>query len=117
MLANQSLLQDFGLVEELDEHAAETISGGYEVFTINNETNYDIHYYVDGQLTKPEFAKPGTSSEWTAYNGGIIEFDTDGRDNYKEWKKYNLADGGLYAFRDNKDTVGNPHDIELYRIA
>jgi hypothetical protein len=114
MLNNQSILE-LGLVEEIDEQAAETISGGYEVFTIKNETNYNVHYSVDGKETK--YWQPGASSVWTAYSGGIVRFDTDGRSNYIEWKKYNLADGGVYAFRDKKSTVGNPYDIELYRIA
>ncbi|MDJ0898025.1 MAG: hypothetical protein QNJ55_04380 [Xenococcus sp. MO_188.B8] len=105
------------LFMELDEKDGEKVSGGYEVFTINNETQYDINYFVDGKLTKPKFAKPGSSSVWTAYDGGIIEFDTDGRNDYKQWKKYDLSDGGVYAFRDNKSTPGNPYDIELYKIS
>ena len=116
MSSNQSLLQEFDLVEELNEQAAEIISGGYEVFTIKNETKYNVDYSVDDKQTKSQYAKPNTSSVWTAYKGGIIEFDIDGRNDYKELKKYNLADGGVYAFRDNKATKGNPYDIDLYRI-
>ncbi|MDJ0800742.1 MAG: hypothetical protein QNJ51_28695 [Calothrix sp. MO_167.B12] len=114
MSENQSLLQNFDLVEELDEKAAEKISGGYEVFTVKNQTKYNVHYYVDGKKTK--YPRPGAVSIWTAYKGGIIKFDIDGRTKYKKWRKYNLADGGVYAFRDNKKTKGNPYDIELYRI-
>ena len=114
MLQNQTNLQEFDLVEEINEQAAETISGGYEVFTIKNQTNYNVSYFVDGKKTN--YSKPGSSSVWTAYKGGMISFDTDGRSNYKEIKKYNLANGGVYAFRDNKSTKGNPYDIDLYRI-
>jgi len=117
MLQNQSKLQEFDLVKELNEQAAEKISGGYEVFTIKNQTKYNINYLVDGTKTKSQFAKPGTSSVWTAYKGGIIDFDIDGRSNYRKSKKYNLANGGVYAFRDNKATKGNLYDIELYRIS
>lgn len=99
---------------ELNDAKAETVSGGYEVFTIYNETDYNVEYSIDGTLTK--FAQPGASSVWTAYSGGIVEFDIDGRSGYKELKKYNLANGGVYAFRDNKSTPGNPYDIELYDI-
>ncbi|MEO1185122.1 MAG: hypothetical protein AAFX46_10640, partial [Cyanobacteria bacterium J06636_27] len=82
------------------------------VSTISVKFNFS--YLVDGKQTK--FPKPGASSTWTAYKGGKIKFDTDGRNNYKEWKKYNLSDGGVYAFRDNKGTKGNPYDIDLVRI-
>ncbi|NEO23982.1 hypothetical protein [Moorena sp. SIO4A5] len=103
------------LFVDLNQKDAETISGGYEVFTIRNKTKYNVHYFVDGKLTK--FPKPGSSSVWTAYKGGIIKFDIDGRNNYKLWKKYNLANGGVYEFKDNKSTPGNPYDIDLYRVA
>ena len=101
---------------ELNDANAETVSGGYEVFTVRNETKYDIDYFVDGTKTKAKFAKPGTGSVWTAYKGGIIEFDVDGRDHYTELKKYDLSDGGVYAFRENTSTPSNPYDIELYSI-
>ena len=109
--ANQDLFVD------LNETDAETISGGYEVFTIRNKTNYNINYYVDGQLTQPQFAKPGSSSVWTAYNGGIIKFDKDGRNNYTLLQTYNLENGRVYEFQDNTSTPGNPYDIELYSVA
>ena len=105
------------LFDDLNDKSAETISGGYEVFTVKNETKYNIHYFIDGTLTKPEFAKPNTSSIWTAHKGGIIKFDVDRRSDYKQWEEYNLANGGVYAFRDNTSTSGNPYDIELYSIA
>ncbi|MEH2253227.1 hypothetical protein [Nostoc sp.] len=116
MLNNQSYLKDLGLVEELDQEAAETISGGgYEVFEVRNKTGYNVSYTVDG--TRTNYPQPGSDRIWTAYGGGIIEFDTDGRNDYKQIQKYNLANGGVYEFQDNKTTVGNPYDIELYRVA
>lgn len=114
MLQNQTNLQEFDLVEEINEQAAETISGGYEVFTIKNQTKFNVSYSVDGIRTKRP--KPGASSVWTIRTGGRVKFDTDVRKGVKIMKEYNLANGGLYAFRDNKATKGNPHDIELYRI-
>ncbi|MEH2352603.1 hypothetical protein [Nostoc sp.] len=115
MLTNQSCLESFGLIEELDEQAAETISGGYEVFEVKNKTGYNIPYTVDGTTTGDP--SPGSDRIWTAYSGGIIEFDSDGRSGYELYKKYNLADGGVYEFQDNTTTIGNPYDIELYKVA
>ena len=48
LLNNQSILENFALGEEIDAQAAEIISGGYEVFTINNNTGYDITQVLDG---------------------------------------------------------------------
>ncbi|MHC5934643.1 hypothetical protein [Nostoc sp.] len=117
MSNNQDILQGFGLVEELDEQAGETISGGYEVFTVTNRTGYNVSYLVDGTKTPAQFAKSGGSAVWTAYKGGIITFDADGRNNYVQNKSYNLADGGRYEFQYNTKTPGNPYDIDLYRVA
>lgn len=49
-LNNQSILQNFALVEELDEQAAEIISGGDKV-TIENKTGCDILFRLDGKQT------------------------------------------------------------------
>ena len=106
--ANQDLFVD------LNEKSAETISGGAEVFTIKNETKYRIPYSIDGKQTQN--ADPGQSSVWTAHSGGIIKFDRDSRSGVTDMKSYNLADGKVYAFRDNNKTSGNPYDIELYSI-
>ncbi len=115
MLTNQSCLKSFGLIEELDEQAAETISGGYEVFEVKNKTGYNIPYTVDGKTTGDP--SPGSDRIWTAYSGGIIEFDADGRTGYQLYKKYDLVEGGVYEFQDNIKTDGNPYDIDLYRVA
>ncbi|MEH2290864.1 hypothetical protein [Nostoc sp.] len=115
MLTNQNCLESFGLIEELDEQAAETISGGYEVFEVKNKTGYNIPYTVDGKTTGDP--APGSDRIWTAYSGGIIEFDADGRDGYELYKKYDLADGGVYEFQDDTTTIGNPYDINLYKVS
>lgn len=114
MSNNQNILEDFGLLEELDEQAGETITGGYEVFTVTNKTKYDISYFLDGKLSKVE--KPGQGLVWTTSKGGIIKFDTDSRDKYVQYKSYNLSDGKKYEFQDNKKTIGNPYDIDLYVV-
>ena len=105
--ANQDLFID------LNNKSAETISGGYEVFTIKNSTKYNVWYKVDG---KSWTHKPGEVWIWTAYKGGKIKFDQDGRSGVKSYKKYNLANGGIYEFQDNRTTAGNPYDIELYSV-
>ncbi|MEH2116535.1 hypothetical protein [Nostoc sp.] len=112
-LNNQSILQNFGLVEEIDEQVAEIISGGYEVFTIRNNTGYDIKHKLDGKLFR---MKPNQESVYTTYNGGIIQFDADMRGGYQRWKSYNLRDGKIYEFKDNGKTAGNPYDINIYRV-
>ncbi|OKH53576.1 hypothetical protein NIES2101_10665 [Calothrix sp. HK-06] len=113
MLNNQSILE-LGLVKEIDEQAAETISGGYEVFTIKNKTNYNVTHVLDG---KSFLIKPNQAYIYTAYSGGIIKFDTDGRDAYKQNKSYNLSNGRIYEFQNNNYTPGNPWDIDLYSVA
>ncbi|MDZ8189851.1 MAG: hypothetical protein RMX96_34080 [Nostoc sp. ChiSLP02] len=117
MSNNQNLLEGLGLLEELDEQAAETLTGGYEVFTVRNKTKYSVVYYVDGTKSPGYASKPyNGAAVWTAYSGGIIKFDADGRSGYVQTKKYNLANGGVYEFRYNNSTPGNPYDINLYRI-
>lgn len=100
------------LFVDLNEKDAEVVSGGgKERFTIYNQTNVRIPYTVDGKRT----GRPYGNSVWTAYKGGIIEFDYDfGRQGVQS-RKYNLANGGKYAFRYNRRT-GYSKDIELYRI-
>ncbi|MEH2247454.1 hypothetical protein [Nostoc sp.] len=115
MSNNQNILEGLGLIEELDEQAGETITGGaQEVFTVTNKTKYDITYFVDGTSSKVQ--KPGQGLVWTTYKGGIIKFDTDGRKDYVVNKSYNLADGKKYEFQDDKSTAGNPYDINLYSV-
>ena len=113
MLEITSANQD--LFIELDEKKAETISGGkQEVFTILNETKYNVAYRVDG---KKKIHKPGQIWIWTAWLGGRIKFDRDGRKGVRAYKRYNLSDGRVYVFKDDKSTPGNPWDIDLYKRA
>ena len=111
MLANQSLLPDFGLVEELDEYAAETLSGGYELLTIRNKTVYDITHVLYGASF---LMKPNETWIYTGHSEAIIEFDADIRDDVQEWKKYKLTNG-VYEFQDDPSPE-NPYDIELYWV-
>ncbi|MEH2377243.1 hypothetical protein [Nostoc sp.] len=117
MSNNQDIFQGLGLVEELDEQAGETITGGYEVFTITNRTGYNVSYLIDGTKTPAQYAKPNGSAVWTAYSGGIVKFDADGRAGYVQNKSYNLSNGSKYEFQYNYSTPGNPYDIELYKVA
>ncbi|MEH1917927.1 hypothetical protein [Nostoc sp.] len=114
MLTNQSYLEYFGLIEELDEQATETISGGYGVFEIKNKTVYNVPYAIDGTVTGDP--APGSDRIWTAYsgNGLTIEFDADVRIDYIKLKKYTLTDG-VYEFQNNLNT-DNPYDIDLYSV-
>ncbi|NEP54206.1 MAG: hypothetical protein F6K65_37635 [Moorea sp. SIO3C2] len=105
--ANQDLFVD------LNETDAETISGGYEVFTIGNNTPYNINYTIDGTSWTH---KPNETWTWTAYSGGTIKFDEDLR-SYINYKQYDLSHGGVYEFQFNNYTPNNPHDIDLYDIA
>jgi hypothetical protein len=110
-MSNISANQD--LFVDLKEKEAQTISGGLEVFTIQNATNYSLDYTVDSTLFTHY---PGEVWVYDAYSGGIIEFDEDTRWNVKNFKKYDLANGAIYEFQNNP-TPGNPYDIDLYSIA
>jgi hypothetical protein len=118
MLTNQSCLESFGLIEELDEQAGETITGGAtEVFTVKNKTPYNVSYTIDG-ITAPGYAaNPNDGyAVWTAYSGGTIRYDKDSRNDFKDYITYDLSDGGVYEFQDNTGTPGNPYDIQLYKV-
>lgn len=97
---------------ELDEKSSEAINGGYERFKIQNDvSNYSMSYSVDGTSGR---LKPGYYQNWTAYSGGVVEFDADGRSGYQS-RKYNLGGGRSYSFQPNTSTV-NPSDFDLYEI-
>ena len=108
------------LFVDLDQKDAEIIGGGWwnpfaknEKFTIYNETKIRIPYTVDGTKTSRPYG--GSASTWNTKKGGEIKFDYDfGRGGYQE-RKYNLSDGGKYAFRYDTRT-SYAHDIELYKI-
>lgn len=113
MSSNQSLWADFGVVEELTEQAAETISGGAtEVFSIFNNTNANVPIVIDGNLFGLQSGQVGT---FTAIGGGIITFDDDFRAGITS-KSYDLSDGGSYVFEPNQSTA-DIYDINLYRFA
>jgi hypothetical protein len=114
MSNNQNLWSDFAIGAEISEQAAETISGGQEVFTVYNKTGYNITHVLDGYSFD---IKPNQGVTYTAYSGGIITFDTDGRSGFTQNKTYDLAEGHIYEYQDNKSTPGNPFDIDLYKVA
>jgi hypothetical protein len=112
MLVNQNLWSEFGAVEELTEQAAETISGGYEVFTLYNYTNSTVYYTID----QTAFALDSNyhTTITTGSGTGEIVFDTDTRWDYYQPKTYDLSEGGVYKFESNNYTLGNPYDRDLY---
>ncbi|MBE9001911.1 hypothetical protein IQ274_27850 [Nostoc sp. LEGE 12447] len=109
-LNNQSILESFGLVEEIDEQAAEIISGGLERFSIRNETQKPIYYTLDGVRA---VIKPGENHRIRTDLGGDIRFDGDSRDEVVRPKVYDLRDSGKYVFYSN--ATNNSNRIELYR--
>jgi hypothetical protein len=113
MSDNQNLWPDFGVVEELTEQAAETISGGAESFSIYNDTNRNILFILD---ETPFGLRPGEGGNYIAYDGGIIKFDADGRTDYNQQKYNNLSDGSAYVFKPDNSTA-NPYDLNLYKYA
>jgi hypothetical protein len=110
LVNNQSILQNFGLVEAIDEQAAEIISGGAEKFSIRNETQNRISYTVDGVRST---IQPGQEHRIRTDLGGNIRFDRDNRDEVVRPKGYDLRDSGRYAFYSN--ATNNPNKIDLYR--
>jgi hypothetical protein len=106
-------INDIRHFTELDEKSSVSVNGGYESFSIQNDvSNYTMSYSVDktrGRL------KPGHYENWTAYSGGVVEFDTDSRSGYQPSRKYNLSSGRTYSFQPNTSTA-NPNDVSLYEI-
>jgi hypothetical protein len=100
------------LFTDLTEQDSESINGGAESFTIENDSNYNIGYSVDGTSDK---IQSNYYHDWTAYSGGIVLFDKDGRSGYQRSRKYNLSSGRTYAFKPNTST-SNPYDVDLYDI-
>lgn len=113
MSSDRGLWADFGVVEELTEQAAETISGGAEVFSIYNDTNSDILFILD---ETPFGLQSGQQGFYTAYDGGNITFDIDVRGDYTQLASNNLSDGSVYVFKPNQSTA-SPYDINLYKYA
>lgn len=110
-LNNQSILQNFGLVEEIDEQTAEIISGGKsKKFTIKNNTTNAIDYTIDD--VKWNIAPGGTNNIYTDYRGKV-SFDKDTRANEINVGRESLKDGQNYEF---KLDAGNPDIINLSKI-
>ncbi|MCW5313753.1 hypothetical protein GTQ43_08025 [Nostoc sp. KVJ3] len=107
LLNNQSILQNFGLVEEIDEQAAEIISGGY--ITIKNTTNQPITYSIDGVST---VIKSGATQKIVTQLDGELRFDRDIRDEKVRVRDYDLEDGKTYEFR--PDTAKKDFWIDIY---
>jgi hypothetical protein len=113
MSSNQGLWADFGVVEELTEQAAETISGGAESFTIVNNTNANIPFTIDGYLFG---LQPGYEGTFATTGNGIIVFDRDVQSGIQA-NSYDLDDGGRYVFLADGRTATNPYDFDLGYIA
>jgi hypothetical protein len=102
------------LFQELDDKAAENCNGGLKVFTVKNQVKgITVGFRLDGRNVR---LRPGKGHVWTTRRRGIITFDRDTRKSVTDWKGNSLADGGVYAFRRNGRTRGNPYDIGIYRI-
>ena len=107
---------DTALEDKKNKEDAEAISGGsQEVFEVQNKTKYDIFYTVDGEKQYNGTHSPDSFWQWAAYNGGIIKFDLNMRKGKVQWKTYNLKDGRIYAFKENKRTK-IPYDVDLYDV-
>ncbi|WP_242039634.1 hypothetical protein [Anabaena sphaerica] len=107
LLNNQSILQNFALGEEIDEQAAEIISGGY--VTIKNTTNQPVTYSIDGVST---VIKAGATQRIVTQLDGELRFDRDIRDERVRVRDYDLEDGHTYEFkRDPQNSSGNWIDI------
>jgi hypothetical protein len=108
-LNNQSILESFGLVEEIDEQAAEIISGGKE-FIIKNNTSRFIYHRLDNSYY---LITPGEERKYTS-DTGIIEFDADKRFFYYKPKSMPLDETLKYEFKDN---TSNPYDTNLSPVS
>lgn len=102
--ANQDLFMG------LNEEDGEIISGGYEKFTLKNKIdNIRVGYSIDGG--NEVYLQPYETREVSTFGEGIIKFDTDGRNDYLNYRSYNLEDGKTYEFQ--KD----PLAINLFSVA
>lgn len=107
LLNNQSILQNFGLVEEIDEQAAEIISGGKE-FRIKNNTSRFIYHRLDNSYY---LITPGEDRKYTS-DTGIIEFDADKRFFSYQPKSMPLDETLKYEFQDTSD----PNNTKLVSV-
>lgn len=107
LLNNQSILQNFAFGEEIDEQAAEIISGG-KTFIVRNTTSRFISHRLDASYY---VMRPGEERKY-AGNPGMIEFDTDTRPFNSKRKSQMLEDEKIYEFKENIATP-EPYDIDL----
>jgi len=115
LLNNQSILQNFGLVEEIDEQAAEIISGGF--VTIRNTIDRFVLYRLDGS-TNTSSLQAGQEIHLEG-NNVVRNIDFDmyaGSPIRLRYIPDHLCDGQTYEFRRNLSTA-DPDDIDLYPIA
>ncbi|MEH2266750.1 hypothetical protein [Nostoc sp.] len=116
LLNNQSTLENFALVKEIDEQAAEIISGGS--VTIRNRIERFVLYRLDGS-TNTMRLEPGQEINLpvnSCNNGGRIDFDMyAGSSNFLLYKPYTLSDGQTYEFQSNPDTA-RCDDIDMYPV-
>ncbi|WP_242039633.1 hypothetical protein [Anabaena sphaerica] len=113
LVNNQNILENFGLVEEIDEQAAEIISGGS--VTIRNRIGRFVLYRLDGS-TNTMRLEPGQEINLPADGGRRIEFDMyAGSPNLLIYRPYTLSNGQTYEFQSNSDTA-RPDDIDMYPV-
>ena len=114
LLNNQSILQNFGLVEEIDEQAAEIISGG--CVTLRNTIDRFVLYRLDGS-TDIMSLEPGQEIHLEG-NNVVRNIDFDmyaGSPSLLSYVPDHLCDGQTYEFRRNFSTA-HPDDIDMYPV-
>ena len=114
LLNNQSILQNFGFGEEIDEQAAEIISGG--CVTIRNTIDRFVLYRLDGS-TQTDRLEPGQEIHLDG-NNAVRNIDFDmyaGSPFLLTYVPDHLCDGQTYEFRRNFSTA-HPDDIDMYPV-
>ncbi|MFN6461497.1 MAG: hypothetical protein RMZ41_006565 [Nostoc sp. DedVER02] len=107
-LNNQSILESFGLVEELNEQAAEIISGGVINFTVENATSRFVWHRLNNSTNVITPGEKRTCASNT--NPGIIEFDANPRLFGIQLTSKEVVAGGTYKFQPK---ATDPNLIEL----
>jgi hypothetical protein len=112
LLNNQSILQNFGFGEEIDEQAAEIISGG--CVTLRNTIDRFVLYRLDGCANTMSL-QPGQEIHLEG-NNAVRNIDFDmyaGSPIRLRYIPDHLCDGQTYEFQRNLSTA-DPDDINLY---
>ena len=97
------------LFVDLNEKIAETISGGVETFTITNNIDNSITYYIDGAEYTQE---PDSTIRWATTGTGKVEFDYSFESGY-QGITWDLIDGSANEFQYDSAT-SNPYDFDLF---